>query len=311
MEELLYNAALRGDLESLHEIIAKDNYILDKVLVGCFKGKNPLHVAISTGQAEFVLKLLEIKPKLAEVVDTKLGTALHIASANGDIKIVEALVEQIKPKLAEVIDAELGTALHIASADGNLRIVEVLVELSPEMCMACDRDGYNPLHIAAMKGKVDVLKKLVQTCPRAAQVIVDQGNTILHLCENYNQLESLRLLLEIIRDPKFAHSKDSNGNTILHISVFGKHLEIVEHVLNNTEINVNAINEVWWTAMDIYFFVGNRPNKDEVDVSIGKFLGDAGAKRRTQLMMLPPTPSGEKLMQTTMVVSSLFATMAF
>ncbi|KAI8570218.1 hypothetical protein RHMOL_Rhmol01G0016900 [Rhododendron molle] len=85
MEELLCDASMRGDLELLHKIIEEDNYILNKVLVGSFKGKNPLHVATSTGKAEVVLALLEAKPKLAEVLDTELGTTLHMASANGDL----------------------------------------------------------------------------------------------------------------------------------------------------------------------------------------------------------------------------------
>ncbi|KAG5563869.1 hypothetical protein RHGRI_000160 [Rhododendron griersonianum] len=276
MEELLCDAAMRGDLESLHEIIARDNYILDKVLVGCFKGKNPLHLAISTGQVEFVQKLLEIKPKLAEVVDTELGAALHIASANG-----------------------------------NLEIVEILVKLSPGMCMARDRDGKNPLHITAMKGNVDVLKKLVQTCPHAAQVIVDRGDSILHLCVNYNQLESLQLLLKMIGDDEFADSKDANGNTILHIAVFGRRAEIIKYVLIHTEIYVNAINGVGWTAMDIYFFVQNRAHQNEVDVRIENFLRANGAKRCRQMALMIPSPRGKKLMQTLMVVSSLFATMTF
>ncbi|KAG5563873.1 hypothetical protein RHGRI_000160 [Rhododendron griersonianum] len=266
---------MRGDLEPLHEIIAKDNYILDKVLVGSFKGKNPLHVATSTGRAEFVLKLLEIKPKLAKVLDTELGAALHIASANGDIKIVEALVE-----------------------------------LSPEMCMARNQDGNNPLHIAAMEGKVHVLKKLVETFPLAAQVILDQGDTILHLCVKYNQLECLRLLLEIIRDPEFVQSKDANGNSMLHVAVFSKRFEIVEHVLNSTRIDMDAPNGAGWTAMDIYFFVRNRSYRHEVDVRIEKFLRTAGARRRREMLVFT-SQSQEKLMQTVMVVSSLFATMAF
>ncbi|XP_058202968.1 ankyrin repeat-containing protein BDA1-like [Rhododendron vialii] len=275
MEELLCDAAMRGDLESLHEIIAKDNYILDKVLVGSFKGKNPLHVSTSIGQLEFVLKLLEIKPKLAKVLDTELGAALHIASANGDVKIVEALVG-----------------------------------LSPEMCMARNRDGNNPLHIAAMEGKVDVLKKLVETCPLAAQVILDRGDTILHLCVKYNQLECLQLLLEMIRDPEFVQSKDANGNSMLHIAVFSKRFEIVEHVLNSTRIDVDATNGAGWTAMDIYFFVQNRSNGHEVDVRIEKFLRTARARRRREMLVFT-SQSQEKLMQTVMVVSSLFATMAF
>ncbi|XP_058202961.1 ankyrin repeat-containing protein BDA1-like [Rhododendron vialii] len=278
MEELLCDAAMRGDLESLHKIIAKNNYILDKVLVGYFKGKNPLHLAISIGQVEFVQKLLEIKPQLAEVVDAELGAALHIASANGDLKIVE-----------------------------------VLVKLSPGMCMARDRDGNNPLHIAAMKGKVDVLKKLVKTCPCAAQVIVDGRNTILHLCVNYNQLGSLKLLLEMIRDPEFVQSKDANGNTILHVAVFGKQFLIVKHVLDSTKINVNAINEAGRTALDIYFFVLNHLHMemDQVNVRIGKSLYGAGAKFRLEMPVSNPSPSERKLMQTLMVVASLFATMAF
>ncbi|XP_058202973.1 ankyrin repeat-containing protein BDA1-like [Rhododendron vialii] len=258
MEELLCDAAMRGDLESLHEIIAKDNYILDKVLVGSFKGKNPLHVATSTGQLEFVLKLLEIKPKLAKVLDTELGAALHIASANGDVKIVEALVE-----------------------------------LSPEMCMARNQDGNNPLHIAAMEGKVDVLKKLVETCPRAAQVILDR---------------------EIIGDPKFVHSKDANGNTILHLAIFGKRVEIVKHILDRTTIKVNELNGAGWTAMDInYFFVRNHPLPEAVDRGIRTLLRAVGAQMESQKLLVVSeiTPSGQNVVQTFMVVSSLFATMAF
>ncbi|XP_058213611.1 protein ACCELERATED CELL DEATH 6-like isoform X2 [Rhododendron vialii] len=179
------------------------------------------------------------------------------------------------------------------------------------MCMTRDRDGNNPLHIAAMKGKVDVLEKLVETCPRAAQVILDRGDTILHLCVNYNQPESLQLLLEMIRDPEFAESKDANGNTLLHIAVFGKRFEIVKHVLIHTEIYVNAINGAGWTAMDIYFFVQNRPHQKEVDVRIENFLRATGAKRCRQMALMIPSPRGKKLMQTLMVVSSPYATMAF
>lgn len=94
------------------------------------------------------------------------------------------------------------------------------------MCMARDRDGYNPLHIAAMKGKVDVLEKLVHTCPRAVQVATYQGDTILHICVNHNQLESLQLLLKMITDPEFVQSRDKKGNSILHLAVFGKRLQV-------------------------------------------------------------------------------------
>ncbi|KAG5564191.1 hypothetical protein RHGRI_000401 [Rhododendron griersonianum] len=190
-EEWLCDAAIRGDIESLKEIMKIDDYILDKVLVGSFKGKNPLHMATSTGQKEFVLELLEYKQDLAKVVDM-----------------------------------ELGTALHVASSKGYLEIVELLEEVSPEMCVVRDREGNNPLHIAAMKGNVKVLEVLVRTNPLAAQVMVDRGDNILHLCVNYNQLASLKLLLDRVGGKEFVNSTDINGNNILHLAVFGKRHEV-------------------------------------------------------------------------------------
>lgn len=86
--------------------------------------------------------------------------------------------------------------------------------------------------------------------------------------------------------------------------------QIVKHVLKNTEINVNAFNEAGWTAMDINFFVQSR-HEEEVDPCIQNLLGAAGAKRRTHMLVLTPSPRAKKLMPTLMVVSSLFATMAF
>lgn len=191
MEECLCDAAMRGDLELLLDIIAKDKYILDRVVVGIFKGKNPLHVAISTGQTKFVQNLLEIKPNLANV-----------------------------------LDAELGAALHIASAKGHLDIVKALVKVSPEMCLARDRDGNNPLHVAAMKGHVQVIKELVRTSSVEAQVKVDRGDTILHLCVKYYQFRCLELLLKVIPNPNFVNDADTSGNTILHLAVHENQLEV-------------------------------------------------------------------------------------
>ncbi|KAI8570217.1 hypothetical protein RHMOL_Rhmol01G0016800 [Rhododendron molle] len=87
--------------------------------------------------------------------------------------------------------------------------------------------------------------------------------------------------------------------------------EIVEHVLNRTKINVNAINEAGWTAMDIYFFVQNRQHSEELDARIEKLLRAAGARRQRQMLEFTRSPKQKKLMQTLMLAASLFATMAF
>ncbi|XP_058215535.1 ankyrin repeat-containing protein At5g02620-like [Rhododendron vialii] len=245
-EEWLCDAAMTGNLALLYDVIATDVSILDRVLVGSFKGKNPLHVAISTGNTEFALRLLEIKPNLAEVVDTKFGAALHVASAKGHIKIVKALVK-----------------------------------VSPEMCLARDRDGNYPLHVAAIKGQVKVLKELVRTSPHRAQVKVEQGDTVLHLCVKYYQFPCLVLLLDMIPNPEFVNDVDSGGNTILHLAVFEKRLEMIKHVLSSGKMDVNAKNNSGQTALDIHLRSRGNPTGSEIQ----EILLNAGAKRSAQTIV--------------------------
>lgn len=309
MEELLYVAAIVGDLVLLSQIIAKDQYILDKVSVGSFKGKNPLHVAISTGKEEFVRELLRIKPSLAEILDVELGAALHIASAKGNLEIVKALVA-VKPEMCLARDRDGSNPLHIASARGDLEIVKALVMVSPQMCLARDRDGNNPLHIAAMKGKVDVLEELIQTGSQRAKVKMNQGDTTLHLCIKYNQFQCLKLLLHKIRDPYFVNDVDANGNTILHLALFDKRWEMIKYVLdeNNCKIDVNAANKSGQTALDIHLLdVGNPA--DSVYEEIKHILRDARAKLGVEVTAEPSQQT--KSRETLMIVASLIATVAF
>ncbi|XP_058180530.1 protein ACCELERATED CELL DEATH 6-like [Rhododendron vialii] len=287
-EEWLCDAAIRGDVVSLKEIMTIDEYILDKVLVGSFKGKNPLHMATSTGQKEFVQELLKYEKDLANVVDT-----------------------------------ELGTALHVASSKGYSDIVKLLVKVNPEMCVACDREGNNPLHIATMKGNDEVLKVLLRTNPRAARLMVDRGDNILHLCVNYNQLESLKLLLDEVGDKEFVNCTDIKGNNILHLAVFGKRHEIIKHLLQEWPlkkpkdgdehgqlIDVNARNGSGWTALDIHSQVAESEDKSS-DEYIKNVLREYGVKRSDKLFF-PFDPYWQKKKKDTlMIVSSLMATMSF
>ena len=190
MEERLCEAAITGNTISLGEILAEDSIILDRVVVGCFK-RSPLHVAVSLGHADFVRALLR-----------------HT------------------PELAEVLDSQQRSALHLAAAKGRSEIAKELTRVCPDMCLARDLDGLNPVHVAAIKGKVEVLEELVQVNPHAARVRVGKGETILHLCVKHNQLRTLEKLLEIIKVQEFVNAKDDGGNTLLHLAVADKKIEV-------------------------------------------------------------------------------------
>ncbi|KAI8525331.1 hypothetical protein RHMOL_Rhmol13G0222500 [Rhododendron molle] len=274
MEHDLCEAAIRGDTDSLRNIIEKDPLILHKVAAGCFNGAaSPLHVATSSEQKDFVETLLNLKPEL-------------------------------KLRLTEVLDSQQRSALHLASAMGHHQIVEVLVKANPKMCLVRDPDGKNPVHVAAMEGKISVLEELVGASPQAARVRVDQNETILHLCVKHNQLESLAKLLEMIKVCDFVNAKDSDGNTILHLAILYEHFEIASHVLKKKTIDVNATNASGHTAMDLLFL---EPNQKEVE-PFEDVLRQANAERAKDLV------GGDwltKKRDSLMVVASLIATMAF
>lgn len=190
MERRIYEAAVEGSVISLLNLLQEDALLLDRIMVGCY-AETPLHVASMLGHREFVQEILNRKPELAGELDSRKSSPLHLAAAKG-----------------------------------YLDIVKMLVSINPEMCLVGDRDGRNPLHIAAIKGHVNVLRELVQARPQAARILMDRGETILHVCVRYNQLESMKFLVETMNDHEFVNFKDDDGNSILHLAVADKQVEV-------------------------------------------------------------------------------------
>ncbi|KAJ0677274.1 putative ankyrin repeat-containing domain-containing protein [Helianthus annuus] len=142
----------------------------------------------------------------------------------GHVDFVNEVITR-KPHLAMERDSQKRVPLHIASAKGHVEIVKLLLSANPETCLARDRDGGNPVHLAAIKGHREVVKELVQAQPHAARAMVQQ-DTILHLCVKHNQLEVLKLLVENMDDHEFINAKDADGNTILHLAVADKQVQV-------------------------------------------------------------------------------------
>ncbi|KAA8549915.1 hypothetical protein F0562_001599 [Nyssa sinensis] len=301
MEQKLYEAAVEGNVASLHAILEEDGLVLERAMVTCFN-ETPLHIAAMCGHIDFVNEILRRKSGLAGELGLQRSSPLHLASANGHVEIVKALL------LA-----------------------------NPDMCLVRDGEGRNPLHLAAMKGRVHVLRELLRVRLEAARDIVDRGETILHLCVKHNQLEALQLLVETLKDHQLFNSMDEYGNSILHLAVSDKHIETIRYLLTSAvRVNVNAINANGLTALDILI----QSRRDMKDLDIAESLGEAEALRArdinpllssngiNRLIVRPngtpfvnqTTPILAKLTQSQwleknrdklMVVASLIATMSF
>ncbi|XP_052211294.1 ankyrin repeat-containing protein BDA1-like [Diospyros lotus] len=273
MEQMLCEAAITGNVNSLLGILQQDALILHRVSANCLNS-SPLHLAASRGNAEFVRLLLQTNSELAGALDSRQRSPLHLAAANG-----------------------------------FLDTVRELVNVSPEMCRSRDRDGANPLHLAAMKGKVEVLDELVWKCPHAALARLDGGATVLHLCVMHDQLNALALLLHRITCLQLVNAKDDNGNTILHLAVMYKRFEIVRHMVKESKIDVNATNSSGHTAMDILSLAKSSDRgPDKLILDMEEFLTESKAKKGKSLAQEDWVT---KKRDALMVVASLIATMAF
>ncbi|CAA2963595.1 ankyrin repeat-containing BDA1-like [Olea europaea subsp. europaea] len=242
LENMLFEAAAEGNVNSLEKLLQEDPIILDRVIVNSFSD-SLIHVAAILGHSDFVKEILRRRPEFA-----------------GELNLCQS------------------SPLHLASAKGYIEVVRVLLSANPLMCLARDRNGLTPLHLAAIKGRIEVVKELVQAKSDATRVIVGQGQTILHLFVKYYQIEALRHLVNTIRDRDFTNCKDSDGNTILHLAVADKQVETVNYLLMESAIEVNAQNLRGMTAMDVLI----RSRTDLRDEEIKESLKHAGAFGSTE-----------------------------
>ncbi|KAI8022958.1 Ankyrin repeat-containing protein ITN1 [Camellia lanceoleosa] len=241
-----------------------------------------LHDALVEGNNLNAFKeILEKDPKILDMV--KVGcfiqSPLHVAAYHGHLEFVEEILKK-SPELVEVLDSRRWSPLHVASARGHLEIVQALLSKNPDMCTALDGDARTPVHLAAMKGNLEVLKKLFEA-------------------SLYGPHELMNV-------------KDVAGNTILHLAVRNKKLEVVNYLLEKikaekTENRINAVNAVNNCGFTAYDIVMESKNKQE-------FIDIIVTFRKVKAMKAKDLSQDEwwsKKRDILMVVASLIATMAF
>ncbi|GMN36061.1 hypothetical protein TIFTF001_005724 [Ficus carica] len=251
--ERLQEAAMNGSVKSLLELLEKDPQILNTPTAVRFlsSSETPLHVATLLGHSAFARELLSRKPELASELNSRGQTSLHLAAAKGSAEMVKDLVA-----------------------------------VNPDACLVRDRDGMIPLHLGAIKGRVGALTELIRVTPETNRVFTRGGDSAMHLCVKHMRLESLKILVESVGgDEEWVNLRDSQGNTVLHLAVSRKQLEMINYLLANTKVEVNAQNANGFTALDV-LFLGHR---DTRDMAIKESLQKAGALRNTEASFLTHT----------------------
>ncbi|KAL1541862.1 ankyrin repeat-containing protein-like protein [Salvia divinorum] len=212
VEKKLYEAASKGDVTTLQQLVQEDPYLIHGVSFPC--SRNLLHIASVYGQTAIVEQVLKLNPLLARSSDSQKSSPLHIAVDQGDLEVAKRLLL-----------------------------------VAPEMCWWRDDQGMNPVHIAAVKGRYMVLAELLRLDLSPARERVHRGQTALHLCVKHCQIQTLKALVEKLGD--FVCAKDDDGETLLHLAVRSNQLEIVRYLVESNKIKKLAANSTGKTALDI------------------------------------------------------------
>ncbi|KAL1557286.1 ankyrin repeat-containing protein ITN1-like [Salvia divinorum] len=212
VEKKLYDAASKGDVTTLVQLVEEDPYLVHEVPYPC--SRNILPIAAIHGQTQIVEEVLRLNPRLARISDTQKSSPLQIAAE-----------------------------------EGHINICQKLLSVAPEACWWRDDHDMNPLHIAAMKGHAEIVEYLLQESVFPAMERLRCGGTVLHLCVKHGQLVALKVLLE--RLGELVDAVDENGETILHLAVRSNQHEILKYLVGSKKIKRLTKNSMGKTPLEI------------------------------------------------------------
>ena len=207
-------------------------------------------------------------------------TALHLAARQGHRRIVAFLMNLRAVVIAS--SASGATPLHDAVAEGHEDIAQLLLEHGADPDSP-DSQGRTPLHDAALGGHHDVAQLLLA---RGAQANTkdSEGNTPLHEAAKNCSQPLARLLTKAGAN---VNEGNAQGRTPLHVAIVhtdhsalglvapqpdaqrGATTQLVTSLLE-WGADVNAVDEVGETALDLMSYLEGEVGSDLVDLLRGR-----------------------------------------
>lgn len=240
--------------------------------------ETPLYIAAEQGHLDVLKELLKFAHPETLAKKNHTGyDVFHIAAKQGHISIVKELLNH-NPDLSKTLDLSNATPLISAATKGHVEVVNELLARDSQLTGIARSNGKNALHLAARSGYTDIVRALLAKDPQMARRTDRKGQTALHMAaKGANCLDVVKELLQV--DPAVVMLPDRNGNTPLHVATRKKREEIVKELLKMPDINVNVMNRLHKTAMDL---AEELPNSEAAS-EIKDCLADFGAVRAKDL----------------------------
>ncbi|TYJ14691.1 hypothetical protein E1A91_A10G133600v1 [Gossypium mustelinum] len=191
----LHIAAENGCTEFAMEILSLKPSFARKL----HRGLSPIHLAVQAGHKEMVLRFIEIDKDLVRIRGKNGETPLHYISRVGNYDgLLDKFLEACPDCIRDVTTIN-STALHIATENNRLDVLQVLIrtlkkkDYCREVVNRKDKDGNTALHIAARNNQPEMLKLLLN-CKADKYDTNQHGLTALEVAQEHNSRESITIL---------------------------------------------------------------------------------------------------------------------
>ncbi|GAB5363052.1 hypothetical protein AAMO2058_000850400 [Amorphochlora amoebiformis] len=155
---------------------------------------------------------------------------LHVACEHGHLDVVRWLVDldvTLDPQ-----DRRGETPLSLACGNGNLGVAQLLLESKANV----NAEGSTAFFVACDKGKLEIARLLVDL--KANLELGRDGVTpLLATCKN-GHLPLVECLVEAKANVR---AVDRSGNGPLHLAVFYRHISIVEYLVEDVNVDIQAL----------------------------------------------------------------------
>ncbi|VDD88122.1 unnamed protein product [Enterobius vermicularis] len=229
--------------------------------------RSALHYAAACGRVACCELLLDCSIQLQpDQRDDNNQTPLMCAAASvypdGALAITARVVRLLgtrllqsgKRSLLTARDKDGRTALHLAVLASNDQVIDVLLDELQGLPETFDNEGRTPLHYAAHRGLSGVVKKLIDA--KARNVTRDKfGVTPAHYAASEGHLTVLELLLQTRQNLQEVYDKDRRSCLIW--AIISGRVEIVKHLLEKFNYDINDKDKYGYTAVHHAAHVGN------------------------------------------------------
>jgi ankyrin repeat protein len=197
------------------------------------EGQTALRTAVSHGASEAVQLLLAQPTHNAGDQDPDDTTLLQLASHRGQLDIVQLLIKHETISLEDPRNSK-SSLLRAAVLDLQWPVVEFLVKHTGELSKSACTTTFFPTG----ENSPGILELLLDSGDFSVAETGRNGQNLLHIAAGKGALDVLTRILAL--DYIDVNTFDDQGWTALHYGAFTGHLGVVESLLKQANIQVNA-----------------------------------------------------------------------